>query len=313
MADAKLVKYIKEQLKRGYTADQVKSYLLNYGYNINSVNEAIDQAASRKANFMPLLIIISVLIVIGLAAYFLITTLEKKPISEQPGYIPPTQPTIPTTQPTTTTQTTTPIIPPTKPTTLPTTTPTTQPPATPTPKPTPGITIEKIKEMAKRSPDDAADNCIKLEDSRDIDDCYKAVAETANSSVYCRKIAKVFSKDSCYVTFILIGDYSMCGDITDSYYKNSCETLKKLELTQQLIAENRTSEVAEMYNITITASKSKLDRIIDYVNEGKTNEQIATTLNDELTPSYNNVLNTIRNAVAEGKTKDEIKTMIEGG
>ena len=307
MADPKLINYIKEQLKRGYTADQVKSYLLNYGYNINAVNEAIDQAAQQKHNFMPLLIIISVLIVIGLAAYFLITTLEKQPIPEQPVYIPPTQP-APTT-PTTTTPTT----PPTKPTTP--TTPPAQPPTQPPviPKPTPGITIEKIKEMAKRSPDDAADSCIKLEDSRDIDDCYRAVAETANSSVYCRRIAKVFSKDSCYVTFILMGDYSMCEDITDSYYKNSCETLKKLELTQQLIAENRTSEIAEMYNITITTSKSKLDRIIDYVNEGKTNEQIAAAINEELTPSYNNVLNTIRNAVAEGKTSEEIKTMIEGG
>ena len=86
-----------------------------------------------------------------------------------------------------------------------------------------------------------------------------------------------------------------------------------LELTQQLIAENRTSEVAEMYNITITTSKSKLDRVIDYVGEGKTNDQIATAINEELTPSYNNVLNTIRNAVAEGKTREEIKTMIEGG
>lgn len=311
MADPKLVNYIKEQLKRGYTAEQVKSYLLNYGYNINAVNEAVDQAAQKKPNFMPLLIIISALIVIGLAAYFLMTTLEKQPIPEQPGYIPPTQPINPTTQPTTpaTTPTTTPTTPPTTPTTP--TTPPTQPPVTP--RPTPGITIDKIKEMAKRSPDDAADNCIKLEDSRDIDDCYKAVAEIANSSVYCRRIAKVFSKDSCYVTFILMGDYSMCEDITDSYYKNSCETLKKLELTQQLIAENRTEEIAEMYNITMTTSKSKLDRIIDYVNEGKTNEQIATAINEELTTSYSNVLNTIRNAVAEGKTKEEIKAIVEAG
>ena len=52
MTNAQLVSYVRDQLKAGYAPDEVRNYLVGYGYPVRDVEEAIEQA--RKLPAIPI-------------------------------------------------------------------------------------------------------------------------------------------------------------------------------------------------------------------------------------------------------------------
>lgn len=122
-------------------------------------------------------------------------------------------------------------------------------------------TLEEIKELAKRDPSKALQQCNKIEvpDLKDTcianigevqrnkdycrqivnirikDLCYSNIAKSINDNSLCEEISIDSRKDSCYMTFVLDNkDYSVCNKITNKHLRQSCESLRQLnELNKQ--------------------------------------------------------------------------------
>ena len=87
MLNKELVKYIKDQVKRGYDVYTVRQYLINSGYEKDEVDSAVD-SAFRKAIPASAAVLISVFVVVLLfgAGYLTFSFLKpaKAPEAEQP-------------------------------------------------------------------------------------------------------------------------------------------------------------------------------------------------------------------------------------
>jgi len=70
MVNKQLVSYIKEQLKSGYDINSIRTHLINYGYNANSVEEAIHNAY-HKFPIIPIIFFIFAIAVVFGAFLFL--------------------------------------------------------------------------------------------------------------------------------------------------------------------------------------------------------------------------------------------------
>jgi len=112
--------------------------------------------------------------------------------------------------------------------------------------------VEAIKVIAQTSAIEAKAHCDKIgvaghqnqcyynvaEESGDIaycqliteekisDRCQKMIAEITNNSNICTSISHESRRDNCYMSFVKIGDYSLCNKFVNKYYKESCEALK---------------------------------------------------------------------------------------
>ena len=112
--------------------------------------------------------------------------------------------------------------------------------------------VEAIKVIAQTSAIEAKAHCDKIgiaghqnqcyynvaEESGDIaycqliteekisDRCQKMIAEITNNSNICTSISHESRRDNCYMSFVKIGDYSLCDKFVNKYYKESCEALK---------------------------------------------------------------------------------------
>ena len=121
-------------------------------------------------------------------------------------------------------------------------------------------TLEEIKEVAKRDPSKALQQCSKIEvpDLKDAcianigevqsdknycrqianirikDLCYSNIAKLTNDNSLCEEISTDSRKDSCYMTFVLDNkDYSVCDKITNKHLRQSCESLRQLNVLSQ--------------------------------------------------------------------------------
>lgn len=116
--------------------------------------------------------------------------------------------------------------------------------------------LEKVKELAKTNPADAAAYCPKFEFQTSRDLCYEYVGEGSADRRYCEKIQdertkdicyasiakKLFKpelceeikkdnrRDSCYMSFVTEEkkDFSVCDKVMNEYLKQSCQSLKQL-------------------------------------------------------------------------------------
>ena len=112
--------------------------------------------------------------------------------------------------------------------------------------------VEAIKIIAQTSAIEAKSHCDKIgvaghqnqcyynvaEESGDIaycqliteekisDRCQKMIAEITNNSNICTSISHESRRDNCYMSFVKMGDYSLCDKFVNKYYKESCEALK---------------------------------------------------------------------------------------
>jgi hypothetical protein len=84
MIDVSLLEYIKRQLSRGSSVQEITSFLIKRGYSIDSINECLRQlyqnkspVTEKKKSHIPIfLIILIILIIIGLLSYFMFFKLE---------------------------------------------------------------------------------------------------------------------------------------------------------------------------------------------------------------------------------------------
>ena len=116
--------------------------------------------------------------------------------------------------------------------------------------------LEKIKELAKQNPAEAAAYCPKfrfqtskdvcyeyvgeeaadtgyceiIQDERTKDICYANVARKMDMPKVCERIKKDNRRDSCYMSFVIEGkrDFSVCEKVVNEYLKQSCNSLKQL-------------------------------------------------------------------------------------
>jgi|SRR3989344_5586679 len=68
-------------------------------------------------------------------------------------------------------------------------------------------------------------NCNIIRNEETRDDCYVSLAQLDKDSSLCSSIANDDQRDSCYMDFILDGDLSLCNYVVTQYYKNACEIL----------------------------------------------------------------------------------------
>ena len=70
MVDSRIVQYISDQLKKGYTKEQIRSLLLRYGYNAADIDAAFP--TPRKFNSLLIFGLLGV-VVVALLGYFLVS------------------------------------------------------------------------------------------------------------------------------------------------------------------------------------------------------------------------------------------------
>jgi len=116
--------------------------------------------------------------------------------------------------------------------------------------------LEKVKELAKQNPKEAAAYCPKfrfqtskdvcyeyvgeestdtkycemIQDERTKDICYANVARKKFTPKLCQMIKKDNRRDSCYMSFVIEDkkDFSVCDKVVNEYLKQSCNSLKQL-------------------------------------------------------------------------------------
>ncbi len=99
---------------------------------------------------------------------------------------------------------------------------------------TPSEVIESVSDVAKSDPTRSGKMCEELLESRDRDVCFSNIAEAIQEKIFCSYVEGVTRKDACYMNnFALNGDYSVCSEITNSYYKRACIQLNQLEKVGQ--------------------------------------------------------------------------------
>ncbi len=71
MADQQLITYIETQLRKGYSVDGLRSFLVNYGYDVQTVDEAMNIVLNHHAPHGRFIIFVCVMfLIIGLGIYF---------------------------------------------------------------------------------------------------------------------------------------------------------------------------------------------------------------------------------------------------
>lgn len=116
--------------------------------------------------------------------------------------------------------------------------------------------LEKVKELAKQNPKEAAAYCPKfrfqtskdvcyeyvgeesadtkycemIQDERTKDICYANIARKKFTPKLCQEIKKDNRRDSCYMSFVIEDkkDFSVCDKVVNEYLKQSCNSLKQL-------------------------------------------------------------------------------------
>jgi len=97
----------------------------------------------------------------------------------------------------------------------------------------PEITENNIPNLVKEKSYDVAaaiDFCASLDKEKFRDICYSSLADEVNYADHCKYIVSDSKRDNCYKIFILEGDYSLCGSLTNSYTRESCEKLRDSNL-----------------------------------------------------------------------------------
>ena len=275
---SQLAEYIKEQVANGYTVDQVRTFLIQQGYNQQSIDYAVAELSSgdgskRQKTILLILIIVGVLIIVTAIVLLVLSgNNTQTPVQNQtePVQNPINQPGVKNTtqsqQPTqnlahcsnkvqdagelgvdcgggcpvcedfvepgngnTPSQPQTPIY------------------NASFPQTDTGLEqLNKIKDMAQKTPDKAVIQCKTLRDALQ-DDCYNAIAEISNQSSYCQGILKDDMRDSCYINFVIEKDYSVCSKITNPRIKDNCNALRDISTASTLVAAGKAVDVYSIY------------------------------------------------------------------
>jgi len=235
MADAQLVKYIKNQIKTGYSSDQIRTQLTKQGYALPVVNNAIKEANQDRfphillwAGIISLVILI---IILSSIVYMKMNATDDKIIEKQT-----TEKTIKQQMQeeqimTETAETTKEKI---KETITEETTlyeKEQQEKETIIETQTFQATneIEQAKQASTTDVERAQRICADLLTRQEKDACFLTIAKSAEKLNLCDKISAGATKDQCYFSFAVQGE-DTCAQITDEEVKKDCEQLIKLDL-----------------------------------------------------------------------------------
>ncbi|RMF54474.1 hypothetical protein D6745_05215 [Candidatus Woesearchaeota archaeon] len=175
--------------------------------------------------------------------------------------------------------------------------------------------LEKVKETAEESPEEAAEYCEQLS-SYNKDSCYRIIAEESGNSNYCSFIESPQKKDSCYFSFILKDDLSVCGLIQSENLRRSCGSMGNLAQVSNIIGEDgepNIEELKRLFNISVNLTQKsydKIDIIRNGMNSGASDEEILMMLRMQINQQNIGYLNLIKDYIREGKTNDEILELL---
>jgi len=88
--------------------------------------------------------------------------------------------------------------------------------------------IEEAKELATADVPGAMKRCDTLAQRVYIDACLRNVADVSENKAPCERIVIDDERDACYIPFAYKNDFTVCGEITNKYIKNSCTSLAQV-------------------------------------------------------------------------------------
>src|SRR3989344_1776664 len=71
--------------------------------------------------------------------------------------------------------------------------------------------------------------CTRISDSRPKDQCFTEVAKLTGQSSLCDSVTFGDARDACLMAFVLRGDYSVCANLQNRYYIETCDALAARE------------------------------------------------------------------------------------
>lgn len=212
MANADLAKYVKQQIKAGYAAEQIKSSLLKQGYKKSTVDAAIKQAKTKlPLLYIAIALVILIIIVLTVLVYIkmmpedikLPEKIEEKIPSEkveEKKEVQPSQIPIPPAEQI-------PIIEAKDEQELET-----------------SFKIEEIKEISLTNTDRAEALCGDLDLRTEKDVCYLTIAGSSAKPNMCAKISNIMTRDQCYLDFAAAG-IDACSNIQNNATRRACNQM----------------------------------------------------------------------------------------
>ena len=136
-----------------------------------------------------------------------------------------------------------------------------------------GNAMSRIKETAKNNPQQASGDCEKFTslDQRDI--CYFGIADSSSRYSFCNNIKNQDYRDNCYMNFALEGNTEVCDSIKNNATSEYCNQIRIVQEMQQAFAQNDTVKVAELnteFKPPIYNSKIPLPVYSDIYNQTST-------------------------------------------
>ena len=94
---------------------------------------------------------------------------------------------------------------------------------------TPEELTAKARVIVQTDPESAAAVCSSITRAPQADECFSQVALSSGKNLLCENVQDPESRDRCYVSFALEGDFSVCTRIKNSYMSKACYSLQKTE------------------------------------------------------------------------------------
>ncbi len=225
MANASLVKYVKNQLEQGYDTSQIKQGLLRQGHSEAVVEAAIKEAKPRlPLIWIAIALIILVIIVLSVLVYMKLQVPEEELLVPKEKIEIIEKEEIPKEEIIEKEEIDLDKIP--------------IPPAEKIPRIEveetqdfeSSMKIEQIREISLTEPDRAEALCNDLNTKMEKDNCYLQIASAAAKPAFCAKVSSQIPRDQCYFNFAVLG-YKTCGNIKDEEIKKSCNNFLSLNIT----------------------------------------------------------------------------------
>lgn len=89
--------------------------------------------------------------------------------------------------------------------------------------------VTEAVDLAERGNSANAESlCLGLSNTLKRDECLSAIAASDQESSHCDAITDSDSRDSCFMAFIMNGDYTHCDKISNPLYQDTCDKLKHI-------------------------------------------------------------------------------------
>lgn len=225
MANAGLTKYVKDQLKSGYSKDEIRQSLLRQGHSKTVVDTAIKQAKPGiSLLWTAIILVVAVIIVLSILVYMKMQAPEQEIIVPKEEIKIPEKKQAPAEEIIEKKEIDLEKIP--------------VPPAEKIPKTTieetqdfeTSMKIEEIKKISLTEPDRAEALCSDLSTRMEKDNCYVQIAGASAKPALCAKISEKTVRDQCYFNFAVQGR-NTCENIQDEDVKKACKNFLSLNIT----------------------------------------------------------------------------------